>query len=368
MSALESTAPTMQHADTTSSATPQVRENKPAEDNSLLAKGKAVLGLGKKKKGGVEDDKAGATQRTMSPTSAPTSATTLLPSPPLTDHRTSPRESPHIRPVGIGASPNRRSMHRSTSPGLHSPASSAIFERNVQEPEDSSAIPAHIKTEDHIPPALDASSLAITDDHLNPDEVEIVMHSAHQPASSAVAGGMAESVYSPSLAHEESAATSHVDVNEPASNYGSLDMTDPRRLSFISFADVVQAEHVEQDREMLGSSDALQFQSLSSTAVNRSPSPVRSPVSSHGMSASPSASGAASPRFADNGRTRSPGSPMSPHGTSSPPLGSGEPALQIETMRQALRKTHSGDLSGHRSQPLSAVSLEDNNADRAPFK
>jgi hypothetical protein len=55
MSALESTAPTMQHADTTSSATPQVRENKPAEDNSLLAKGKAVLGLGKKKKGGVED-------------------------------------------------------------------------------------------------------------------------------------------------------------------------------------------------------------------------------------------------------------------------------------------------------------------------
>jgi hypothetical protein len=274
-----------------------------------------------------------------------------------------------MQPVGIGASPHRRSMQRSTSPGLHSPASSAIFERNVQEPEDSSAIPAHIKTEDHIPPALDASSLAITDDHLNPDEVEIVMHSAHQPASSAVVGGMSDSVYSPSLAHEESMASSHVDVNEPASNYGSLDMTDPRRLSFISFADVVQAEHVEQDREMLGSSDALQFQSLSSTAANRSPSPVRSPASSRGMSASPPMSGAASPKFADHGRTRSPGSPMSPmHGTSSPPLGTGEPPLQIETMRQALRKTHSGDLSGHRSQPLSAVSLEDSNADRAPFR
>jgi hypothetical protein len=344
MSAPESTTST-QHADTTSSTAPQIRENMPAEDNSLLAKSKrTILGLGKKKKEGADgtgvSNEAGATQRTISPTSAPT----LLPSPPLTDHRTSPRGSPRIRPVGIGASPNRRSMHRSTSPGLHSPASSAIFERNVQEPEDSSAIPAHIKTEDHIPPALDASSLAITDDHLNPDEVEIVMHSAHQPASSAVAGGMAESVYSPSLAHEDSVASSHADLNEPASNYGSLDMTDPRRLSFISFADVVQAEHVEQDREMPGSSDALQFQSLSSTAVNRSPSPVRSPVSSRGMSASPPTSGAASPI----------------HG--------GEPALQIETMRQALRKTHSGDLSGHRSQPLSAVSLEDSNANGAPFK
>lgn len=357
-----------QHANANSNATPLIHESKPTEDNSLLAKGKRkILGLGKKDtQGEGSAEQIGATQqRTMSPTSAPG----LLPSPPLTDHRGSPRGSPRIRPVGIGASPNRRSMHRSASPGLHSPASSAIFERNVQEPEDSTAIPAHIKTEDHIPPALDASSLAITDDHLNPDEVEIVMHSAHQPASSAVAGGMAESVYSPSLAHEDVMSSSHADANDPNTDYGSLDMTDPRRLSFISFADVVQAEHVEQDREMLGSSEALQFQSLSSTAANRSPSPVRSPASSHGMSASPPTSGAASPRMADAGRTRSPGSPMSPmHGTSSPPLGSGEPALQIETMRQALRKTHSGDLSGHRSQPLSAVSLEDSAADRAPFK
>lgn len=362
MSASEGNVTNPPHPDTNSSATPVIRESKAAEDSSLLAKGKRkILGLGKKD---IQDDASAAQadppqQRTMSPTSAPS----LLPSPPLTDHRASPRGSPRIRPVGIGASPNRRSPHRSASPGLHSPASSAIFERNVQEPEDSTAIPAHIKTEDHIPPALDASSLAITDDHLNPDEVEIVMHSAHQPASSAVAGGMTDSVYSPSLAHEDSMASSHAEVNEPNTDYGSLDMTDPRRLSFISFADVVQAEHVEQDREMLGSSEALQFQSLSSTA-NRSPSPVRSPASSHGMSVSPPTSGAASPRLADAGRTRSPGSPM--HGTSSPPLGSVEPALQIETMRQALRKTHSGDLSGHRSQPLSAV--EDSAADRAPFR
>ncbi|KAH8723391.1 hypothetical protein GQ44DRAFT_710207 [Phaeosphaeriaceae sp. PMI808] len=369
MSTMEHAAAPSQQSVPNSSTTPLIRESKPAEDNGILAKAKRkVLGVDKNKKGAQDDaeaERARATQRTVSPTSAPT----LLPSPPLTDHRVSPRGSPRIRPVGIGASPNRRSMHRSTSPGLHSPAPSAIFERNVQEPEDSSAIPAHIKTEDHIPPALDASSLAITDDHLNPDDVEIVMHSAHLPASTAVAGGMADSVYSSSTALDESMASSHTDMNESTSNYGSLDMTDPHRLSFISFADVVQAEHVEQDREMLGSSDALQFQSLSSTAANRSPSPVRSPTSSHGLNISPPTSGATSPRFVDNGRTRSPGSPLSPtHGTSSPPLGAGELPLQIETMRQALRKTHSGDLSGHRSQPLSAVSLEDSTAERPPFK
>jgi len=362
MSAINDPSSTPQQA-----STPLIHEDPATKDSSLLAQEKRRL-LGKKKEGTTEElaETSGA-YRTMSPTSAPS---TLLPSPPLTDHRASPRGSPRMRPVGIGASPNRRSMHRSTSPGLHSPASSAIFERNVQEPEPSADVPAHIKTEDHIPPALDASSLAITDDHLNPDEVEIVMHSAHQPASTAVAGGMTDSsVYSPSLAHEDSVASSHADLAESTSNYGSLDMTDPRRLSFISFADVVQAEHVEQDREMLGSSDALQFQSLSSTAANRSPSPIRSPTSSHGMSTSPPTSGAASPRFADHGRTRSPGSPTLAvgHGTHSPPLGAGEMPLQIETLRQTLRKTHSGDLSGVRSQPLSAVSAEESTTGRAPF-
>lgn len=147
------------------------------EQSGLLAKGKRkLLGLGKKKEGDSQQADR------MSPTGAPT----LLPSPPLTtsppSDRRSPRSSPRIYPAGISASPNRR-INRSSSPGLHSPASSQIFERNVQEPEPSPAIPAHIKTEDHIPAALDASSLAITDNHLNPDEVEIVMHAAHQPAA-----------------------------------------------------------------------------------------------------------------------------------------------------------------------------------------
>ena len=43
-------------------------------------------------------------------------------------------------------------------------------------------IPAHVITEDSIPPALEASAQAITSVELNPDEVEIVTSASHQPA------------------------------------------------------------------------------------------------------------------------------------------------------------------------------------------
>lgn len=357
-----------------SSAVPLLSETKPAEEantqESLLDKGKRkLLALGKKKEGDSSEKNEAASPpnnpRTM-PTSAPALAASPPLSPPLADNRPSPRGSPRMYPAGVGASPNRR-INRSSSPGLlHSPASSQIFERNVQDSvteldrsELSPHLPAHIQTEDHIPPVLEASSLAITDDHLNPDEVEIVMHSAHQPAAAVVSGR--DSMYSPSQDEFPLSATvsSHPDLNESTSNYASLDTTDVRRLSFISFADVVQAEHVENDR------DAMQLMSLS---ANRSPSPVRSPASSHGFSISPPTSGAASEKGAEYVSpkgARAPGSPTGATGTHSPPLG-GE--LQIETMRQALRKTGSGDLSGARSQPLSAVSLEDSTADQPPFK
>lgn len=339
-----------------SSGTPLLTETKAPESSStssqagLLDKGKRMLGLGKKKQG-----------------ETPAAASSAGPSPPLSppladSTRRSPRGSPRIYPASVAASPNRRI--RSTSPGLASPASSQIFERNVQDSvteldrsELSPHLPTHIQTEDYIPPVLEASSLAITDDHLNPDEVEIVMHAAHQPAAAVVAGSR-DSLYSPSQDEVSVAATStHPDAAEP--NYGSIDTADVRRLSFISFADVVQAEQVENDR------DAVQVMSLASTA-NRSPSPMRSPTSSHGFSVSPPTSGATSEKGAEyvSGKVlRSPQSPT--HGTHSPPL-QGE--LQIETMRQALRKTGSGDLGGARTQPLSATSTEATGADKPPFK
>lgn len=382
MSTSEKQKQTLSEPSPNSSAVPLLNETPPPDDDEspegLAAKRKRKLfGLGKKKeKGGNTSEETTQEKgdssaqeavpasppqlqphgRTMSPTSTPA----ITASPP--NGRPSPRGSPRIAAI----SPNRRIV-RSSSPGLlHSPASSQIFERNVQDSvsdlsrsELSPHLPAHIQTEDHIPPVLEASSLAITDDHLNPDEVEIVMHSAHQPAAVAVTG-RPESVYALSQDELPISITSHTEFPDSTSNYGSIDTTDVRRLSFISFADVVQSEQVENDR------DTIQFMSLSSTA-NRSPSPVRSPASSHGFSASPPTSGlgsgAASEKGFDLGSPkfiRPPGSPT-PHG--------GE--LQIETMRQALRKTGSGDLTGDlgpRSQPLSAVSLEDSVADQAPFK
>ena len=370
MSALEEPKPTPPLAPSPrNSSVPLLSESKSSdEDNEqsgLIAKGKRkIFRLGKKKEG----EKTGGGSKAMPP-SIPTlsadnpSTFTMRPVSPLhsppPDYRASPRGSPRIHPAAA-ASPSRR--YRSSSPGLHSPASSQIFERDVQENtlsgELSPAIPSHIQTEDHIPPVLEASSLAITDDHLNPDDVEIVMHSAHQPASAAVAGSINDSLHS----QMQDDFIGHQDADDSASNYGSLDTTDVRRLSFISFADVVQAEHAENSR------DAMHLMSLSTTTANRSPSPVRSPASSHGFSASPPTSGATSVKGMDAVSPkgpRAPGSPTTTHGTHSPPLG-GE--LTIETMRQALRRTGSGDLSGARSQPLSAVSLEDGFADQSPFK
>jgi hypothetical protein len=312
-----------------------------------------LFGFGRKK-----DDKPKGKAGSLSLSAAedvsasvsPTAGAPILPIPP-TDF-TSPISSNHHP-----SSPNRNRY--SSSPRLPSPASSQIFERNVQEnalpAPTSPAIPAHIQTENHIPPVLEASSLAITDGHLDPDDVEIVMHSAHQPAAVTVTGtGGSDAVGSSWL--EE--AIAHPDNDDAASNYGALDAADVHRLSFISFADVVQAEHVEQSNNR----DSIHLSGMpspsGSTWANRSPSPVRSLLSSTAFGTSPPTSGTGSLRGLDGSPGRGGKTPNSP----TSPLMGGE--LTIETMGQALRKTGSGDLSGARSQPLSAVSGEDGVSDR----
>src|SRR5258708_7739329 len=107
------------------------------------------------------------------------------------------------------------------------------------------------------------------------------MHSAHQPASVTVTGVMEQS-WTSSWADE---LISHPDRDDSASNYGALDSTDVRRLSFISFSDIVQSEHAEH----VGGRDSIYVAGLSSLSSghNRSPSPIRSPVSSQGFSTSP---------------------------------------------------------------------------------
>ncbi|KAL1962804.1 hypothetical protein VTN77DRAFT_9173 [Rasamsonia byssochlamydoides] len=259
----------------------------------------------------------------------------------------------------------------SSSPRMHSPASSQIFERSVQEDilpvQVSPSIPSHIMTDNHIPPILDASSAAITDDRLDPDSVEIITHSIHQPAAVTVTGTYAVDQSAASSWHEDIAA--HPVENEAVSNYGALDSADVRRLSFISFADVVHAEHVENG-EQFSSRDSLHNLALSNnpaalTARNRSPSPICSPVSSHRLSTSPPTSVSPSSKGLETSPSRGrrrPGSPLSLplHSSHS---GSFHGELNIETMRQVLRRTGSGDMSGIRSVQLSTG--DDETLDRA---
>ncbi|KAK4042713.1 hypothetical protein C8A01DRAFT_44333 [Parachaetomium inaequale] len=341
-------------------------------------KRRSLFGFGKKKT--EEPAKPAATSKT-----APTTTRTKTASPIQTDHAPLSPSSPG-RP-GFASSPH-----------LASPAGSQIFERDVQESAaalipTSPAIPSHIQTENYIPPVLDASSEAITDDHLNPDTVEIITHASHRGAATSLSPYTATAA-EPSWADElaafaSPAATNTTTAADTASNYGSFDATDVRRLSFISFADVVQAEQAHAPPGSSPSRDSSMYVAgltSFSAAVNRSPSPIRSPVSSAGgLGSGGSAAGVSPPTsksgsvkglemsmHSSTGRTASPSAgagrriPLgSPTSLMSMQLGPGSGGgsggeIAIETMSQALRRTGSGDLSiggggGVRSFPASPI-------------
>ncbi|KAK4229600.1 hypothetical protein QBC38DRAFT_359012 [Podospora fimiseda] len=292
-------------------------------------KRRSIFGFGKKKE-------AEGSQAKISSTT-PSSISRTTPAAPL---QTEGHHNHYITP----SSPGRPFA---SSPRLSSPAGSQIFERDVQESAaavmpNSPAIPSHIQTENFIPPVLDASSEAITDSHLDPDNVEIVTH---------------QRIYSEPSWTEELAAFSldkgipATNTADSASNYGNLDNTDVRRLSFISFAEMVQAE---QASTVVGNRESMHIAGLTSLNIhgnNRSPSPIRSPVSSvPGSSSPPSVKGldVSAPGSPPRGIVKPLGSPTSlVHGivpSITGPTVSGE--LAIETMSQALRRTGSGDLRG----------------------
>ncbi|KAI1085286.1 hypothetical protein F5B20DRAFT_138309 [Whalleya microplaca] len=329
----------------TGDTTPTVMEPKEKETEKADSKSKkrSLFGFGKKK----------GNEKTATKTSS--QLATGLPSPPPGAQSSTKRtttaspiqiESPSMMP----SSPGRNLS--TSSPRLSSPSRSQIFERDVQEAAlmpNSPAIPSHIQTENHIPPVLDASSEAITDEHLNPDSVEIVTHNAHQPASVTVTGTSPYETSSNAWAEDLAA---YSDKDEAASNYGSLDSADVRRLSFISFADVVQAEQAPP--AAASSRDSMYLAGLTSLAsmgVNRSPSPIRSPVSSQGGEVSPPNSNPGSIKGLNISPGRkSLGSPISAEHNFA---ASGD--LNIETMSQALRRTGSTDFSAHRSLPISPI-------------
>ncbi|KAL1856916.1 hypothetical protein Daus18300_010570 [Diaporthe australafricana] len=322
--------------------------NEPEKKNKM----RGLFGLGKKK----TEEPVNTPSRSDPSANAASGTSKLSRNPPTRQSTTSPIQTPSSPGRGL-----------SSSPRLASPAGSQIFERDVQESAlvpTSPAIPSHIITENHVPPVLDDASKAITDDHLDPDSVEIITHASHQPAAVAVPGPdhMSNS-WQDDLASSLAASDFRPvhDHTDSGSNYGSLDNVDIRRLSFISFADVVQAEH-QGHAGLGGSRESIHLAGLTSLssagAMNRSPSPIRSPVSSAG-GVSPPRSRTGSLRGAETSPNRKPlASPVSTSLSMSPSIPAiGLPGeLNVETMSQALGRTGSGDLSnGMRSIPISPV-------------
>ncbi|KAI0473296.1 hypothetical protein GGR56DRAFT_610159 [Xylariaceae sp. FL0804] len=409
------------HLSTPTTATGRPAEKKPetTEKGDSKPKKRSLFGFGKQKQK-VEHNKSAAGVVSSTPRSPPDSQdnnknNNNMSSSAKRSATTSPvpmdNNSPRMHP----SSPGRGVYHSSPSPRLNhhsssSPATSQIFERDVhdassstllllgQGPSSSPAgagaasasayIPSHIQTEDHIPPVLDASSEAITDGGLSTDAVEIVTHANHQPASAAVnvitGTGAANPTPHDSAAQSwaedlaEASYHSHSDRggDESASNYGSLnsDSVDVRRLSFISFADVVQAEQVPTSTSSSGNRDSMAhlagLTSLSSLSGGgggyRSPSPIRSPVSSQGPGETTSSSPPTSMSGSVKGLSMSPGrkslllaSPTAAaaeYGGGSSVGGGGGGELNVETMSQALRRTGSTDLgAAARSPPVSPI-------------
>ncbi|KAJ6032391.1 hypothetical protein N7540_003123 [Penicillium herquei] len=282
----------------------------------------------------------------------------------------SPISSEVLRTPNVSDRPKYAYMH-STSPGttsplprrLHSPASQ-IFERSVQEDilplQASPSIPAHIRTENYIPPVLEASSAAITDEQLDPDSVEIVTHSFHHNAGVTPGSTADHSLASSGIADHLAAHLS--DADEVSSAYGALDTTDVRRLSFISFADVVNAEHAETGESMFGrdpsQGPAITGGSYAAGSHNRSPSPLRSPASSHALGTSPPTSISTSFKGLEMSPNHAPRVPGSPFAMAHSPISSNFGGdFNIETMTQALRRTGSGDLGA--SQTASNFGIDE---------
>jgi len=214
-------------------------------------------------------------------------------------------------------------------------------------PPASAAIPAHIQTENHIPAVLEASSLALTNRDCDVDDVEIVMHSAHQPAVSVVAphASVPTSPLLDSAQSRDGAVDEAANGSDDVSFYGGAAANDKRRLSFVSFADIVQAEQEAMSENALhthstsspsrgspiqsATADPVNISSVTEARYRRSPSPIR-------LGTSPP-----QPIFFSG--ERSPRSPTRAGDT----LGVERGELTIETLGHALRKTGSGDMGAN---------------------
>lgn len=222
----------------------------------------------------------------------------------------------------------------------------------------SPSIPSHIRTENYIPPVLEASSEAITDEHASPEPIEIITPSIHQ--SSATDPSTSQFL---SSSWPEENPTDPLDSGKTLPPHGAPDNSDIRRLSFISFADVINAENAET-AEQIHNGYPFQAATLPGGSDgpalhDRSPSPVQSPTFSSALGSSPPTSVSASLRGMESSLHRGGGSAGSPSPTAlSPPFSNLGGDIDAERTRQVSKEARSTDMSKVKS-PTSSTAEND---------
>ncbi|KAK9390464.1 hypothetical protein V1515DRAFT_21658 [Lipomyces mesembrius] len=146
-----------------------------------------------------------------------------------------------------------------SSPRVSSPDSSMIFERQVQDPVlTASDVPSHHHSENLIPPVLAASCEALTDESVDPEDVEVVSvarpysNSIHRTNSAVSLASIASSAASFLAVSPKSSSSTATSTAPPPTSGSST-----HRLSFYTYADVVHDALAPTDEKLQSPSPDL---------------------------------------------------------------------------------------------------------------
>ncbi|KAK9377064.1 uncharacterized protein V1513DRAFT_166261 [Lipomyces chichibuensis] len=149
-----------------------------------------------------------------------------------------------------------------SSPRVSSPDSSMIFERQVQDPVLTvSGVPSHHHSENLIPPVLAASCEALTDESVDPEDVEVVSvarpysNSIHRTNSAVSLASIASSAPSFQAVSPKSSSSTAPSTAPPPTSSSST-----HRLSFYTYADVVHDAMTSTDEKLHSPSPDLAMQ------------------------------------------------------------------------------------------------------------
>ncbi|EPS39410.1 hypothetical protein H072_6829 [Dactylellina haptotyla CBS 200.50] len=316
-----------------------VAESEKAQLTPTQQKRRSFFNFGKKKQAAGDD---ASSKTTPTSTGIPPITTISPPESKVAGTGTNSTTSP-VSPVRSSHFGSQR-RSKNTSPRL---STSSIFERNVQDPSlppGSPSIPSHFSTENHIPAVLEATSLTITDSSVDPDRVEIVSSTSHHTV---LPQHHPESYSNPWA--EDPGAHSGGEESIGHGYTSSLASADKRRLSFISFADVVQAEN-EQAGYSSTNLDTSQPSKQSNTSPSlRSNSPVRTPPH---LPHSPPGTGLG---VSDFSMEKDMSIPDRQSGTGAPAAAHAD--VTVQTLSQALRKHNSTDFKSPTKQPQQSSSV-----------